>query len=69
MMSSPSTIALDDQLRKLGVLVLDRLDRLLEGGNHEVEPVEGALLELLQVLLVLDARLVGHRRYPTFPVT
>ena len=39
---------------ELGVLVLDRLDRALELGGDQVEPVERPRLEVLELLLVLD---------------
>ncbi len=58
----------DHQLGQLDVLVLDRLDSALERRDHQVEAVQGSLLELLELIAILDADLVrGHQ--PTFPVT
>ena len=50
----------DDQLRKLGVLVLNGLDRAIERLDDEVEAVERPLLERLKILLVVHACLLGH---------
>jgi hypothetical protein len=47
--------------------VLDGFDRLLELSRHHVEPLERPALELLEVVLVVDADALRHQ--PTFPVT
>ena len=53
------------QKKRLDVLVLDRLDCPLERGADQVEATEGARLELLEFLLVVDADRLGHRRDPS----
>ncbi len=57
----------DDQLGQLDVLVLDRLQRPVEGRVDQVEAAERARLELLQFLLVVDPDAFRHQ--PTFPET
>ena len=57
----------DDQLGKLDVLVLDRLEDPVQRLDHQIEPAERRLLQALELLLVVEARLLGHQ--PTFPVT
>ena len=57
----------DDDLRQLDVLVLDRLQGPLESGAGQVEPAEGAVLELLEFLLVFDPDPAGH--HPNRPLT
>ena len=41
----------DDQLRQLDVLVLDRLQGAVEGGDDQVEAAQGARLELARAPL------------------
>jgi hypothetical protein len=47
--------------------VLNRLDRLGELARDEVEPLQRAPLEVLELLLVMDPDLARHQ--PTLPVT
>jgi hypothetical protein len=44
----------DDDLRELDVLVLERLGDAVELLEDEVDPAEGPLLQLAQLLLVAD---------------
>ena len=46
--------------RELDVLVLERLDHAVDLPEHEVDPAEDALLEVLELLLVLQAVRAGH---------
>jgi hypothetical protein len=48
----------DDHLGELDVLVLERLDGAIELLEHEVDASQRGALELLQLLPVVDARLV-----------
>jgi hypothetical protein len=57
----------DHHLGELDVLVLDRLHRPVEALHHHVEALEGANLEPLQLLVVVEPGSLGHQ--PTLPVT
>ena len=56
----------DHQLRELHVLVLHGLHRAVERGDDEVEAAEAVLLELVELILVVQACL-GHQ--PNLPLT
>ena len=49
----------DHHLGQLDVLVLDRLARAVERRRHEVEPAERLVLELLELLLEVEPRLLA----------
>ena len=60
-------VVLDDQLRELDVLVLDRLGHALERLDHHVERAQRLLLQPLELLAEVRARLRRHQ--PNLPVT
>jgi hypothetical protein len=63
-------VVVDDDRGQLDVLMLERLQRAVERGDDEVERAQRLLLERPQLVLEVDASLVGHAgAYPTLPVT
>jgi hypothetical protein len=48
-------VAGDDELRELRVVVLDRFDRPVQLGGDQLEPVEGARLESIELLAIFGA--------------